>query len=342
MILRSRHKIIGIVVFSFISVLAFFLSPGLLEKVYGGLLFPLVRLFFSLLVWIPVPLIYLILVSLLILIISLLRGQGSLKSKGFKSGALVLSVILLFYWLWAYNYKRVSFGDRFPVSLPPVDSQSLKEELAFAAQLLLDNSPSHRRYPSLRETERIIRPQVDSVCRKFGYQTPGTIRVKALYPKGLLLRIRTAGFYFPHGGEAYIDPGLHELQIPFTMAHEMGHGFGVADEGACNFIALMALHRHPDSMMRYSGAMGYFRYVAGAYRYYFPEDYQHFRDQLPAAIQDDLNQINARLLKYPDIFPKLRDRIYDNYLKMQGIHEGLGSYDKIIDMVREARQRGIW
>lgn len=342
MILRSRHKIIGIVVFSLLSVLAFFISPGFLERVYGQFLYPLVRLFFSLMVWIPVPLLYLILVALLIFIITLLRGQGSLKRKGFKAGVLVLSFILLFYWLWAYNYKRISFGDRFPVTLPPVDSQTLKEELAFAALLLIDNRPSQLRYPSLLQTERTIRPQVDSVCRTFGYRTPGTIRVKALYPKGLLLRIRTAGFYFPHGGEAYIDPGLHELQIPFTMAHEMAHGFGVADEGACNFIALMALHRHADSLMRYSGLMGYFRYVAGAYRYNFPEDYQRFRDQLPAEIQDDLNQINASLLKYPDIFPKLRDRIYDNYLKMQGIHEGIASYDRIIDMVREARRKGIW
>ena len=342
MILRSRHKITGIVVFSFISVLAFFLSPGLLEKVYGGFIFPLVRVIFSILIWIPFPLIYLVLFSLLVWLALLFRGKGSVKNKALRSGALTLSLIFLFYWLWAYNYKRIPFGARFPVTLASVDSQALREELQFAAQFLLENSPGHRSYPSIKETEGMIRPWVDSVCRAYGYRTPGMIRVKALYPKGLLLRIRTAGFYFPHGGEAYIDPGLHELQVPFTMAHEMGHGFGVADEGACNFIALMALHRHPDSMMRYSGAMGYFRYVAGAYRFYFPEDYQQFRDQLPLQVQDDLNQINARLLKYPDIFPKLRDRIYDRYLKMQGIDEGLASYDRIIDMVREVRSRGVW
>jgi hypothetical protein len=45
--------------------------------------------------------------------------------------------------------------------------------------------------------------------------------------------------------------------------------------------------------------------------------------------------------RYPDFFPKWRDQIYDQYLKIQGIKEGMSSYDNIIDLVRQARKQGL-
>jgi hypothetical protein len=121
----------------------------------------------------------------------------------------------------------------------------------------------------------------------------------------------------------------------------MCHGYGVTDEGACNFIAYLATIDQKDSTIHYSGAMGYFRYVASAYRYHYPREYQKIRDRLPLIIQSDLEEINKQLMKYPDIFPKWRDRIYNKYLLALNVPGGIENYDKIIDYVRQARDHGM-
>jgi len=123
------------------------------------------------------------------------------------------------------------------------------------------------------------------------------------------LRFGTAGLYWPFVGEGNIDSGLHELQQPFTMAHELAHGYGITNEGVCNFIAYLACQNAENDFIRYSGLVTYWRYAAIAY--------QGFEN----------------LDKYPDIMPTFRNFAYDKYLKSQGISEGLASYSQIIMLV---------
>ena len=42
----------------------------------------------------------------------------------------------------------------------------------------------------------------------------------------------------------------------------MAHGYGVADEGACNFIAWLACSQSRDQWIRFGGALTYWRYTA--------------------------------------------------------------------------------
>jgi Protein of unknown function (DUF3810) len=249
-------------------------------------------------------------------------------------------LFLLFFLMWAFNYKRTDFALRFPITLPKIDSSGLAEELNLATAVLIKNRPRTILDYRPTEIENLIRPSIKKYCATFSYVAPGNVRVKTL-PAGTLLRIKTAGFYLPYAGEAYVDLGLHPIQLPFTQAHEMCHGYGVTDEGAANFIAYLATINQPDSTVRYSGAMSYFRYVAGEYRYHFPKAYQMFRIHLPEIVQMDLDSINSQMLKYPDIFPVLRDKVYNKYLTLLNVPGGMASYDKIIDYVREARLVGL-
>ncbi|MDZ4707521.1 MAG: DUF3810 family protein [Saprospiraceae bacterium] len=340
-ILRQSGKNRSFLLVLLISCIFFFLPPEWMEGLYGKLIFPLVRILLHLISWIPFPLIYIPIAAVPGWFYYLLKSRLSWKVLVLKQLKAVFAIIILFYWLWAFNYRRTDFETRFEVSVPKLDSSTLVRELNYAADLMKTQRNSDPQRFNPVQIEELVRPAVKTICQRFGYTTPGKIRVKALYPKGALLRIKTAGFYFPHAGEAYVDGGLHPLQMAFTIAHEMSHGFGVTDEGACNFLAFLATQASKDSSIQYSGAIGYFRYVAGAYRYYFPEAYQAFRDELPATIQMDLDEINQAMRRYPDLFPKLRDQIYDNYLKLQGIKEGMSSYDNIIDLVRQAREQGL-
>ncbi|MEP7321565.1 MAG: DUF3810 family protein [Saprospiraceae bacterium] len=290
--------------------------------------------------WIPFPVLYILIAILLYGTFKLITSkQKIMKRLAWVAYAATL-FFFLFFLMWAYNYKRTDFAIRFPITLPKIDSSSLAAEMGIASEALIKSRPIRILDYKPTEIESIIRPFIKKYCSKFNYSAPGNVRVKTL-PAGTLLRIKTAGFYLPYAGEAYIDLGLHTIQLPFTQAHEMCHGYGVTDEGACNFIAYLATINQSDSTVRYSGAMSYYRYVAGEYRYHFPGAYQQFRSHLPEVILMDLDSINKQILKYPDIFPALRDKVYDKYLTLLNVPGGMSSYDKIIDYVREARSVGL-
>lgn len=44
----------------------------------------------------------------------------------------------------------------------------------------------------------------------------------------------------------------------------------------------------------------------------------------------DLKDIIMYSRRYPDIMPKLRDLVYDQYLKSHGVSEGLLSYGRVV------------
>ncbi len=153
------------------------------------------------------------------------------------------------------------------------------------------------------------------------------------------MRISTAGFYLPFTGECNIDAGLHPIQLPFVVAHEYAHAYGITDEGSCNFLAYLSCNQSADPFVRYAGSLSYWRYIAGNYQAYYPKEYALFRKQLPKGIIADLDAINANGRKYPDILPRVRDFAYDSYLKSQGIEEGLESYSRIIMLVKAWKEK---
>ncbi|MEO5582141.1 MAG: DUF3810 family protein [Saprospiraceae bacterium] len=329
-----------IVVFIILCSILFLLSPVQTEIAYGHYIFPVIRVLLIPFSWIPFPVLYIFIAMLLYGIYKLFTSKQKIMKRLAWVGYAAALFFFLFFLMWAYNYKRTDFARRFPITLPKIDSSSLAAEVKISSDGLIKSRPLKKMDYKPTEIEDIIRPSIRKYCAKFNYSAPGNVRVKTL-PAGTLLRIKTAGFYLPYAGEAYVDRGLHSIQLPFTQAHEMCHGYGVTDEGACNFIAYLATINQSDSTVRYSGAMSYYRYVAGEYRYHFPRAYLQFRSQLPEEIQMDLDSINKQMIKYPDIFPAFRDKVYDKYLTLLNVPGGMSSYDKIIDYVREARSIGL-
>ncbi|MCB0582976.1 MAG: DUF3810 family protein, partial [Phaeodactylibacter sp.] len=70
------------------------------------------------------------------------------------------------------------------------------------------------------------------------------------------------GLYFPFTGEGHIDAGLHPLQKPYVMAHELAHGYGFGDEGTCNFLGYLACIGSDDPVIAYIGHLNYWRTLA--------------------------------------------------------------------------------
>ena len=292
---------------------------------------------------VPIPLVYFLVVgSLWYLISGYRKGKRLSRLLNLTRNLIILLSIfcVTFYWFWGFNYKRVDLRSTFGLKKVEMSQDALFLEYHRVTDSLnairtrIESMGINEMEPP---HESMLREELKSLYSDIALSYSGRVRVRKIHPKGVLLRISTAGVYLPFIGEAQIDAGLHPISHSFTMMHEMSHGYGWTGEDACNFLALLGTIRSADLRMRYSGYFGYWRYLrSNAYR----ANKERFLCEpihLSKEVKNDYNEIISYLDRYPDIMPVLRDLIYDTYLKSHGISEGLVNYSAIIQLAHTWR-----
>jgi hypothetical protein len=249
-------------------------------------------------------------------------------------------LIFFFYFLWGFNYDRPPVTARVSFMIDQIQEAAFMEECKQQVVILNTLRTQYAEVINLNIDEYPFEHIVDQIVNEameighqYGFSTRGEPVVRYLKPDGVLLRIATAGFYNPYSGECNIDNGLYEIQKPFVTAHEIFHGLGVTGEGDCNFLAYVLCHSSKDPFIRYSGELGYWRYLAGPLRRTDPTLSETLWNQLDPLVMEDFRNIRERLNKYPDIAPKLRNAFYSTYLRTNKISDGLANYDNIVKMV---------
>jgi hypothetical protein len=308
--------------------------------------------------YLPFPLFYLFWTAVAVWIVWAARStvtdwRSPHRRVWIPFGARLLSaccwLLLSFLWLWGYNYGRPAVEERMQFAVHEPDLDELRErvyttaeELArWRSQITADTQALAERQLPDNLVER-VRPLLAGALREAGYPAAGRPRAWQLYPRGLLLRLSTAGVYWPWAGQGNLDAGLHPLQKPAVLAHELAHAYGFGDEGTCSFWSYLAGQQTDDPALRYALELAYWRHIAGLLRYADPEGYLKWRTtRLDPGIRNDLAAIYANGEQYRDIAPALRDATYTAYLKAQGIHEGLLNYGRVVRLVEGYRKRSL-
>jgi hypothetical protein len=340
------RKYYGIAFFVWVIIvhgIATVVSPTGFHKMYSGLFAVLRNTYDHTLGLLPFATIYLLLIGFIWAIVLFWRRayfhklqhgwNAVIKLMISKTVNVVLLLVGLFYLFWGYNYHRNSLLETQQWTGIDLDSTVLVQELFKITQRLntYQNTDStiSKQQLSWAIIENEVRQSQTKLLQEWNYPTPGSVRIRPLYPKGSLLRIATAGFYNPFSFEGHVDPGLNPLQWPFTIAHEMGHGYGFTDEGECNFIGLLSCATSDNTYLQYSGWISYWRYLFYDVNSRYPNVAQKCFASRHHNVVKDLQNIRYDSQKYPDIFPWARDMFYDFYLKLHGIEDGLASYNDI-------------
>ncbi len=330
-----------IIVAFIILLLNRFIPAFIWEHWYYRGIFPLFRQVYDFLLgWSPIPMVYIV---LSILLVRTARWFGNSK-KGLTyqlSSALggIAALVVIFYVFWGFNYQQISLQDKLGFDLSTVSQEEMEKEFLRATAVLKDEATGlsailtrDESIAHLKISDSDLRPDVENALATLHLPNKGRVRVRQLWPNGFLLRWNTAGIYIPQTGEGHIDKGLLSIQKPFTLAHEMAHGYGVTDEGACNFIAWLACSESRDQWVRFGGAFTYWRYAAAAMPY---DSVSQVINTFPPVITRALALVRQNDLKYPDILPKVRDAIYSSYLRRHGVKGGLHSYNYVVLMVQQ-------
>lgn len=340
----------------FIGLLSIFLAylagfcPKCVDTLYFKGIFQFIRVIYDYTVgWLPFGSVYLLFVFLVWFIGAKTRAWY-LKDRQLSSALVGIAnfagaVIFLFYFLWGFNYKKTSVEKYLGLQVENPSYVQIQDELTLLTEAMhaeranITNDTMALSVAHVPKNMEIkIRESLEKTLAQLEYPNWGKVRVRKLRPMGILLRISTAGVYIPFAIEGHIDGGLHHTAWPATMAHEMSHGYGFTDEGTCNFWSYLTCMNSDDAFIRYSGLYGYWRYVASTMRQLDPAYYDQWYRDLPSGIRNDAIERRQYLDRFPDIMPRMRDQIYDSYLKSQGIKEGLASYERVI-LLKQAWDR---
>lgn len=307
---------------------------------YKGFFIGLRQTYDFLLGWSPVPMIYIVLSIILVRTARWIGGRNKgwiyLLSRAFGG---VGALVTIFYFTWGFNYGQISLQERLGFDRSLTHKEDVEAEFRRATDVLRQEAaglPAHltrdNAIAGLDVVDHDLRQDVEAALAKLNMPHSGRVRIRQPWPDGFLLRWSTAGIYIPQTGEGHIDRGLLAVQKPFTIAHEMAHGYGVADEGACNFIAWLACSQSADQWIRFGGALTYWRYAAAEMPYDSVANVIH---TFPPVVMRAITLVKENDKKYPDILPQVRDAIYSSYLKRHGVKEGLRSYNEVVVMVQQ-------
>ena len=311
---------------------------------YSQIYVPLNAGFQELLEFSTVPFYMVVVLLGFILIIGGALGMGghSWKTKLVKVGlftsSTIILVVTLFYWMWGFNYGRTNLGESFfDREYVSVDPAEFKRRWALQTNRV---NTLREKVVVPEDTDRLTE-EYTTLYRKTAEEMPFFFdldtrlkpRCKEFIPEGFLLRLNTAGFYFPLGSESYVDKALHVSQKPAVIAHELAHGYGITDEGEANFVGYLLSQASGDPLAQYSSALMLWLYMASDGRRLDPEFAQSEWDNLSPAVWIDLDERRKLDDRFPEFMPHMRDAIYDSYLSMNQVEGGIKSYNRFVTMV---------
>jgi hypothetical protein len=258
-------------------------------------------------------------------------------------------LVFFFYLLWGFNYNRVGLAKQMGLEPAPLTRAELAAEAAWAASA---STEARTAVPGASTAvlgksalsprlESTLRKAMASVLREAGYPAPGRVRVRRFIPGGWMMRFSSTGVYIPYFGEGYVAGNLLPFETPFALAHEMAHGFGIADEGEAGFLAFLACLAAADPMVNYSGYAGYWEYSAGELARADRPAFNAIWEALPEGMKADLRAAQANSARYRGMIEKASRRVYAKYLKSQGIDDGLRSYSRFVGLVAAWKKKAI-
>lgn len=329
-------------------------NPEATDEIYSRIFFPGIRNLIDMTLGrLPFPSVYLFIISVLIVIgiyiFRVCKIVGWKWKLGYSFRSLLNGVgalLFFFLFLWGFNYQRTPIVKQLDLTPKPMNLEQLKNEVQITHRLALQYRNSITAdtvaieevlvYPEL---EDLVRANIAENLDMLGLNFTGRPRTKLFPPPGFMRKMGILGIYFPFTGESYIDPTLHALEKPFTVAHEMAHSYGVTDEGEANFIAWVICTNSNNPLLRYSGQLRLLNYQLSDYSRMAPEEYNQWVRSLDRGIRNDMISIRKASEAIKPFSLELSRKTNDVFLKAQGVKAGINSYQQLPKLAFAWRER---
>jgi hypothetical protein len=319
------------------------MPAGLVERVFAGWWYPAVQA--RLTAWSNLS--SLSLFDVLIVVVSArlvtawLRAIGAAfrRRSPWPLGRAVATAItwvaagyLWFLLAWGMNYARRPIESVVPFDPSRIDVAALRA-LAWRSsdEVNATHEAAHATgFPEVADVPGDLVRGLHRVEQRLGRPRPTTPTRPKRTGLGLFFRWSGVdGMHAPFLLETLLNPDLTPAERPAVLAHEWAHLSGYAPEDDASFVGLLAA-MEADAGARYSAWLAVF---------------DHTVSQLPAVEQRalvarlapgpraDRAAIASRLRARVDVVARASWQTYDQYLKAQGVREGVRSYSRVVQLL---------
>jgi len=292
------------------------------------------------------------------------RRAAAVGSLAFGTASLAAAVFLLFQALWGLNYLREPLTNKLDYDRARVTEAAAIQlaDLAVTELNALTTAAHRSAWPDRQEWSKRLRSPFEQAVADLGDSgRTGLSTPKKSVFNFYLSAAGIDGFTNPFGMEVVLDSRLLPQEQPFAIAHEWAHLAGFADESEANFIALITCLRCEDLSVRYAGWLSVYPSLAHAAAFNAPasnaaasnaassnsaadnKDERPNRPQLAKEVSSDLAAIQKR--RSEGVKPWVSGaewRIYDRFLKANGVQAGIESYDLFIELALGTRFAPTW
>ena len=329
-------------------------NPEKTDEIYSRTFFPGIRNIIDLTLGkLPFPSVYLFIASVFLvlgIVIYRFLNRKGWKSRSFYFFRFVINglgaLIFFFLVLWGFNYQRTPIFKQLNLDPKSLNLDQLKSEIQITSRLakqfratISNDTIAIESILPYSELEILVRQNMGENLDLLGLNFTGKPRTKLFPPPGFMRKMGILGIYFPFTGESYIDPTLHPIEQPFTVAHEMAHSYGVTNEGEANFIAWVICANSDSSLLRYSGQLRLLMYQIRDFYRMAPDEYKDWIKTLDGGIRADLISIQKASDAIKPFSIELSRKSNDIFLKSQGVKAGINSYQQLPMLAFAWRQR---
>lgn len=255
---------------------------------------------------------------------------------------LTLAAVLYLWFLavWGLNYARPPMDAR--LALPagaPADAEvaAMLDEAVAAVNALHAASRGDGFVPY--DVAADVARALHAVEARQGRPRPtvsGTPKPTLLAPYFRMAGVD--GLTAPFALETLLNPDLTAPERPFVLAHEWAHLSGYAAEADANFIAWLVT-QEPGTSPR-TAYSGWLFLVSEAARQVPAATRRASLAALGPGPRQDLADIAARMASRVDLIERAGWRVYDSYLRSQGVEDGVRSYSRVVELIVRARRAG--
>lgn len=269
------------------------------------------------------------------------QGGRALRLYRFVLSCLTALVLVYagFSYLWGVYYYSSDFEDQSGIRGRPVSAGELETVTRYFTDRVNALAPLVQRDAEGRCREE-LGPIFDhafvlyrAVERSVPCLAGDAVPAKPFFFSRVLSRLNFSGFFFPFTAEANINTDCPPALTAATVAHELAHQRGVAQEDEANFVAVLACLSDGDPVFCYSACLLAYIHLGNAL---YEADYDAWLDnynRLSAPVRADLAENNAYWQQFQSPVSQVSDAVYTGFLHSYGQTLGLKTYGKCVDLL---------
>ena len=345
-----RHTVIGLCALLIAAHLATRSDRALNRRVSEGFVRPVHRLLSVLTARIP----FSVAEGLIALaVLSLLGYAGWSLWAGFRRGAwgkrlyrlfaAFLTAALVFYGsfclLWGAYFYADDFLTQAGLSSEKISTEQLEAVTAYFADLANAYAPQVLRDENgVCATDRqAVLARSPEVYRRAEALFPclawPEVPAKPVFFSRIMSYLDFTGFFFPLTAEANVNTDYPPALFASTVAHELAHLRGVAQEQEANFVAVLACLEYGDADYVYSAALLAYTYLGNALHDADRGAWEQVYDTLDEAVLRDFAAIRAYWSRFDTPVQTVSNTVYENFLYSYDQDLGLKSYGACVDLL---------